>query len=50
MTRKFLGITFEGETKDADGGVFMECKLEDPGLAEDVSRARDDSSFKGRGA
>ena len=28
MTRKFIGATFEGETKDADGGMWAECELE----------------------
>ena len=38
MTRKFIGATFEGETRDADGGVWAECIIEGPCLNPDVSR------------
>ena len=36
MTRKIIGATFEGETKDADGGMWAECELEGDVLSTDV--------------
>ena len=39
VTRKFIGATLEGQTRDADGLVFAEVELE--GLTHDVrARAR----------
>ena len=35
VIRKFIGATFQGQTKDADGQVWAECEIE--GLSDDVS-------------
>ena len=36
MTRKAIGATFEGQTKEADGGVWADCVLEGEGLDPEV--------------
>ena len=35
MTRKSIGATFEGETRDADGMAWTDCELE--GITNEVS-------------
>ena len=35
VVRGFIGATFQGQTKDADGQVWAECEIE--GLSDDVS-------------
>ena len=36
MTRKFIGATFEGETRDAEGAVWAECEIEGDGITSEV--------------
>ena len=36
MTRKFIGATFEGETRDAEGAVWAECEIEGHGITSEV--------------
>ena len=37
MTRKFIGATFEGQTRDAEGMVWTECDMEGEGITREVS-------------
>ena len=46
LTRKFIGATFEGETRDAEGGVFAECELEGDGITPEVRFRYEQSQFK----
>ena len=46
LTRKFIGATFEGETRDAEGGVFAECELEGDGITPEVRFRYEQSHFE----
>ena len=37
VTRKLIGATFEGQTRDAEGMVWTECEIEGEGITRDVS-------------